>query len=110
MKNTNAIQYDVWSRQYLTEAENLRERVDVIREEARRAASSDEADRLAQRASLLYGMYLDCFHTGRLLAERGGAAFEEVCNNRKRRIVKKEHMQWLSALSGGETGKGEGAA
>lgn len=62
--------YTTWSNEYLKEAENLKRRVNLLREKARTEYSRDEAEHFLWRASMLYGMYLDCLHNGRLLRER----------------------------------------
>ena len=69
-KRTEQIEYNTWSAEYMQEAAVLKQRVKQIRKEAQETKNSDEADKLSWRAAMLYSMYLDCLHTGQLLAER----------------------------------------
>lgn len=69
-KRTEQIEYSTWSAEYMQEAAALKQRVEQIRKEAQETKNSDEADKLSWRAAMLYSMYLDCLHTGQLLAER----------------------------------------
>ncbi len=72
-KRTEQKAYNTWSAEYMQEAALLKERVEQIRKEAQETKNSDEADKLSWRAAMLYSMYLDCLHTGQLLAERFSA-------------------------------------
>ena len=103
-------EYGEWSAQYMKEAEILRERVERLRTEARGIRNSDEADRLSWRAAMLYGMYLDCLHTGRLLAERSHPASLPKGDKEgtPRLLVKKEHKYSAEKTAG--RGRKEGAA
>lgn len=68
--------YNEWSAQYLKEAEQIMERVGVLRLQAK-AADADTADRLYRRTALLYDMYLDCRHIGNVLKRFGGRKCRE---------------------------------
>ncbi|MFR8002352.1 MAG: hypothetical protein ACLU62_05455 [Hydrogeniiclostridium sp.] len=98
--STENTEYSLWSAQYMEEADILRERVKKLRQEAQQARGSDEADSLNWRAGMLYGMYLDCLHAGRLLKERsnslGRIKYElENCEKTRRKtagITGKKHF------------------
>ncbi len=64
--------YKEWGAEYLEEAGRLKNRVDMLRH-GFAGLKDEEAIRLSRRIAMLYGMYLECLHTGRLLAERGRA-------------------------------------
>ena len=90
--STENTEYSLWSAQYMEEAEILRERVRKLRQQAQQARGSDEGDSLNWRAGMLYGMYLDCLHAGRLLKERsssvGGVKCElENCEKTRRKTI-----------------------
>lgn len=72
--NMKEAQYKGWSEEYMKEAERLKERVRDIREQAKKEKNREASDMLAWRIALLYGMYLDCLHVGRVLAERAYSA------------------------------------
>ncbi len=65
------MEYMGWGKEYLQQADRLQKRIGQLREKARTVSSREEADELARRAALLYDMYLDCLHAGRLLQKRG---------------------------------------
>lgn len=65
--------YMSWGEEYLTEAKELKNRVDFLRNQ-RKEATANEAKDLDLRIAILYSMYLDCRETGKLLqcyAKRG---------------------------------------
>jgi hypothetical protein len=64
--------YNEWGRQYLNEAEKLKEYLTPLRRQAR-TLSGKKAAVLFRRIAMLNEMYLDCLHTGRFLTERGGS-------------------------------------
>ena len=57
--------------EYLLEADRLRARVRLLRCQAASFAEGSEADKLEERAQLLYSMYLDCLHVGNHLMRCG---------------------------------------
>jgi hypothetical protein len=60
--------YNEWGREYLNEAEKLRERIVPLRRQAA-TAGSEAAAKLYRRIGVLNDMYLDCLHTGRYLTQ-----------------------------------------
>lgn len=64
--------YREWGREYLAEAAGLKKRVDGLRR-ANRGLRDEQAMLLSRRITMLYGMYLECLHTGRYLIEKGEA-------------------------------------
>ncbi|WP_085832629.1 hypothetical protein [Clostridium merdae] len=66
--------YMSWGEEYLTEAKELKNRVDFLRNQ-RKEATANEAKDMDLRIAIIYSMYLDCRETGKLLqsyAKRGG--------------------------------------
>lgn len=57
-----------WAQEYLTEADNIQRRIAALKTELKTASFSQSND-LNRRIAILYTMYLECRHTGRLLAE-----------------------------------------
>ena len=64
--------YTQWGAEYLREAEELKRKVDGLRAQLA-GLPGEDAVLLARRIAMLYEMYLECLHTGRVLTERGGA-------------------------------------
>lgn len=64
--------YREWGAEYLEEAQRLKKRVENLRRKYA-GLRSEEAILLYRRIAMLYGMYLECLHTGRYLAEKGEA-------------------------------------
>ena len=64
--------YISWGQEYLDEAERIKRRLLVIRAER----DYDIAGEQAQRVQMLYTMYLECRHTGQLLAAHPAALRE----------------------------------
>lgn len=64
--------YTQWGAEYLREAEELKRKADGLRAQLA-CLSGEDAVLLARRIAMLYEMYLECLHTGRVLTERGGA-------------------------------------
>ena len=62
--------YREWGAEYLEEAQRLKKRVGTLRREYA-GLRSEEAILLYRRIAMLYAMYLECFHTGRYLTEKG---------------------------------------
>jgi hypothetical protein len=62
--------YKQWGAEYLQEADKLKKRVDLLRGQFH-GLRDEESIRLAQRIEMMYEMYLECLHTGRILTERG---------------------------------------
>lgn len=62
--------YEKWGAEYLEDASRLKERVVQLRREFH-GLRDEEAIRLSRRIAVLYDMYLECLHVGRLLTERG---------------------------------------
>ena len=56
-----------WAQEYLTEADAIQRRIAALKTELR-TASISQANDLNRRIAMLYTMYLECRHTGRLLA------------------------------------------
>ena len=66
-----------WAQEYLDEAAAIQARIAVLREESKTATISQLND-LRYRMSMLYTMYLECRHTGRLLTEHPAAQREKA--------------------------------
>lgn len=64
------MQYQEWGEDYLAEAERIKQHIETIRA-GWRDKSPDEKLSVNRRTNLLYEMYLECRHTGRLLSARG---------------------------------------
>ena len=56
------------AREYCTETEILKRRMDMLKEQLKTARYS-EAREINRRLAILYTMYLECRHTGKLLTE-----------------------------------------
>ena len=56
------------AREYRTEAENLKRRMETLKEQLKTARCS-EAREINRRLAILYTMYLECRHTGKVLTE-----------------------------------------
>lgn len=68
--------YNEWGRQYLEEAERLKEHLRPLREQAG-AADRETAEKLYRRIAVLNEMYLECVHTGNYLLQHGGNEWQE---------------------------------
>lgn len=64
--------YREWGGEYLAEAARLKKRVDELRR-SYSGLRDEQAILLSRRITMLYGMYLECLHTGRYLTEKGEA-------------------------------------
>ncbi|QAT48457.1 hypothetical protein EQM14_00930 [Caproiciproducens sp. NJN-50] len=62
--------YCEWGREYLLEAQRLKDRLRPLRKQLKDAAGED-AVLLLRRTSMLGEMYLELHHTGEHLLERG---------------------------------------
>ena len=71
-----------WAQEYLDEAAAIQARINDLREESKTATISQLAD-LRYRMAMLYTMYLECRHTGRLLQEHPAALRE----NARREVI-----------------------
>ncbi len=63
--------YNEWGMQYLGEAQILKERLALLRGQAKKA-DNETASKLYRRVAVLNDMYLDCRNTGKYLIECGG--------------------------------------
>ena len=68
--------YYEWGKQYLEEAQKLKEHLAPLRGRAQKA-DHETAAMLYQRIAVLNDMYLDCLHTGNYLIEYGGKRWGE---------------------------------
>lgn len=62
--------YVEWGREYLKEAETLKERIAPLNRELK-TADRETGSLLYRRIAMLEEMYLECLHTGRYLVKRG---------------------------------------
>lgn len=67
--------YIEWSKEYFIDAEKIKQRLDVLKAE-RKYARVENIKNLNRRITMLYSMYLECKHTGRLLYNRAGGQTE----------------------------------
>lgn len=65
------------AQEYLTEAETIQKRITALKAELR-TASSSQSNELNRRIAILYTMYLECRHTGRLLAAHPATLREQA--------------------------------
>lgn len=61
--------YAEWSREYLREAADLKERI-VPLKQTLKSADRESLPLLYRRIAILEEMYFECLHTGRCLAQR----------------------------------------
>jgi len=66
------MEYNEWGKQYLDEAQKIKEHIVPLRRQAK-TAKSETASKLYRRIITLNEMYLDCLHIGRYLIECGGS-------------------------------------
>ena len=62
--------YNEWGKEYLHEAERLKEHMAPLRRQTR-VVDNETASKLYRRIAVLNDMYLDCLHTGRYLMQSG---------------------------------------
>ncbi len=63
--------YKEWADEYFKSAENLRERISLLKNELK-TVSPDKLAELNDRINIMTGMYYDCMDTAKLLASRKG--------------------------------------
>lgn len=61
--------YQKWGEEYLEEAERIKEKIHSIKTSAPPQTHEERLQKM-RRTSILYDMYLECRHTGRLLKNR----------------------------------------
>lgn len=62
--------YIAWGQEYLDQANILYEKLEALKKREKYAKRRPDAS-LQRNIAILYSMYLECRHTGRLLQERG---------------------------------------
>lgn len=68
--------YNEWGKQYLDDAEKLKEHMAPLREQVK-TADRETAVKLYRRITVLSEMYSECMHTGNYLLQHGGDEWQE---------------------------------
>ena len=62
--------YSDWATEYEQQAEYLRDKLTLLKEQRKACTKADIFEELSRRINSIYSMYLEAMHTARMLRER----------------------------------------